>query len=436
VSDLLESLRNAVGSRHVLTDEVAISQQDYSGRYRGRALAVVRPRAALEVAAVVGACRAAGVAIVPQGGHTGLVGGGTPRGGEVVVSTARLTGVEILGSLATVGAGVTLEQLRQAAATANLRFPLDIASRDSATIGGMIATDAAGAHGASAGSMGKQLVGIEAVLADGTLVDELAGGHAVLPVIAGSEGTLAIITQARLRLQEALLGTVTVLVGVASVAEAWHLTQRVTDIEAAEVFYRNGLEQVCTAFALGDPLPQAFPCYLLIEAAGADPLSALGTALAGVAESAVAVAESVADRDRLWRLREAHTDAILRRGVPIKADLRLPVTAIDSFVIRVGDAIDALYPGAATFAYGHLLDGDLHVNVTGADPVDHAVDAAIYAEVAKLGGSVVGEHGIGIAKVDLLGLTEDPAAIAAMQATKELFDPLGILNPGVRVPQV
>lgn len=433
VSDLLESLRHVVGSRHVLIDDAAVEQQDYTGRYRGRALAVVRPGTALEVAAVIGACRDAGVALVPQGGHTGLVGGGTPRGGEVVVSTARFTNLEITDSVATAGAGVTLAELRRGAAAAGRRFPLDIASRESATIGGMIATDAAGAHGAAAGSMGKQLVGIEVVLADGTVVDELVGGESVLPVIAGSEGTLAVITQARLHLQAPLVGSVTVIVGVASVAEAWRLTGNVPDIEAAEIFYRNGLEQVCAAFGLGDPLPQAFPCYLLVEAAGPDAMSGLAGALGGA--TGVAVAESAADRDRLWRFREAHTDAILRRGVPVKADLRIPVGEIDTFVSRVVGAVGTLYPGATTFVYGHLLDGDLHVNVTGADATDHAVDVAIYSEVARLGGSVVGEHGVGIAKVGLVHLTEEPAALAAMRATKDIFDPLGILNPGVRVPQ-
>jgi FAD/FMN-containing dehydrogenase len=436
VRDLVESLRNAVGWRHVLTEDSAIEQQDYTGRYRGRALAVVRPGAALEVTEVIAACRAAGVAIVPQGGHTGLVGGGTPRGGEVVVSTARLTSIELAGGAATVGAGVTLAELRRSAAAAGRRFPLDIASRDSATVGGMIATDAAGAHGAAAGSMGNQLMGVEAVLADGAVVDELDGGESLLPVIAGSEGTLAVITRARLRLQAPLSGTVTALVGVASAAEAWRLAENVLEIEAAEIFYRNGLEQVCAAFGLGDPLPQPFACYLLVEAGGLDPLAALGGALQSVGEPAVAVAESATDRDRLWRFREAHTDAILRRGVPIKADLRLPVAAIDAFVLQVAGAVASMYPGATTFVYGHLLDGDLHINVTGADAADHGVDVAIYTEVAKLGGSVVGEHGIGVAKVDLLDLTEDAATIAAMRATKDRFDPLGILNPGVRVPQV
>lgn len=432
MADLIDPLTSVVGAEHIFTDPSSLDQQDYTGRYRGQALAVVRPADASQIAEIMRLCTEEGVAVVTQGGKTGLVGGSTPRGGELVVSTSRLDSVEIEGDSALVGAGATLSHLRAAAAANGRRFPLDIASRDSATVGGMIGTNAAGAHAAVAGAMGDQLLGVECVLADGTIVDELEVGGALLAAIAGSEGTLAVITRARLRLLPPLGATVSALVGVGSAAEANTIVSRMGNLEAAEFFYRNGLDQVCAAFELGDPLPQSHSCYLLMEFAGE--LEVLAEALEPVADDAVAVASSTNDRERLWRYREGHTDAIIRRGIPIKADVRLPQERIDDFAEGAAEAVAALHPDAATFVYGHFLDGDLHVNITGADPSDHRVDEAIYGVVASVGGSIVGEHGIGIVKPHLLHLTESPGVIAEMQATKRQYDPNGLLNPGVRVP--
>ncbi|MDH3731231.1 MAG: FAD-binding oxidoreductase [Acidimicrobiia bacterium] len=430
--DVIGSLTAIVGAEHILTDAVSVHQQDYTGRYQGEALAIVRPANTTEIASVIELCAKTGIAVVTQGGNTGLVGGSTPRGGELVLTTGRLSGVEIDESSALVGAGVTLADLRTAASAAGRRFPLDIASRDSATVGGMIGTNAGGAHAAVAGNMGRQLIGVECVLADGTIVDELDAGGEMLALIAGSEGTLAVITRARLRLLPPLGATVSVLVGVSSSVEAGEIVRSVKDIEAAEFFYRNGLEQVCAAFQLGDPLAQHHPCYLLLEATGE--VEAWAGALGSVAEEAVAIGSSAADRERLWRYREGHTDAIIRRGIPIKADVKLPQDRIDDFAAGAMAAVAALYPQAATFVYGHFLDGDLHVNITGADPTDHRVDEAIYQVVADVGGSIIGEHGIGIAKAHLIHMTESPDDIAEMMATKERLDPRGLLNPGVRVP--
>ncbi|MEE8332171.1 MAG: FAD-binding oxidoreductase [Acidimicrobiia bacterium] len=430
--DLVDSIASVVGAEHIFTDPPSVDQQDYTGRYRGQALAVVRPADATQIAEIMRLCTEAGVAVVTQGGKTSLVGGSTPRGGELVLSMSRFDGIEIDGESVLVDAGVVLSDLRAVASAHGRRFPLDIASRDSATVGGMIGTNAAGAHAAVAGSMGEQLLGVECVLADGTIVDELEMGGELLAVIAGSEGTLAIITRARLRLLPPLETTVSALVGVGSAAEANAIVRRIGNIEAAEFFYRNGLDQVCAAFELGDPLPQSHSCYLLIEAAGE--LEALAGALESVAQDAVAVASSTSDRERLWRYREGHTDAIIRLGVPIKADVRLPQERMDDFATGAGEAVAALYPSAATFVYGHLLDGDLHVNITGADPSDHRVDEAIYHVVADVGGSIIGEHGIGIAKAHLLHLTESSEDIAEMRAIKKQYDPSGLLNPGVRVP--
>lgn len=433
MAGLLDDLIAVVGRAHVLTDGVATAQTDYTGRYQGHARVVVRPADTAQAAGVVAACSAGLVPVVPQGGHTGLVGGGTPRGGEVVVSTVRMSEIGVEGRTIVAGAGATLTAVRAAAEAADLRFPLDIASRDSATIGGMIATNAAGAYAAVAGPMGDQLVGVEGVLADGSVVDELDGGSRLLPHAAGSEGTLAIITRARLRLTAPTGNTATALVGLATSAEGERLAGGVVGIEAAEIIYRRGLEQVCATYAMSDPLPDPHPCYVLLEAAGDDPMSALGVALSSVPDTTVAVAVSPGDRMRLWRYRELHTDAILRLGVPIKLDLRVPPEAVDEFVHEASAAITATAPTAATFVFGHLLDGDLHVNVVGTDPGDRRIEEVVYRLVARLGGSIVGEHGVGTAKADLLWLTEDPGALSEIRATKDRLDPDGILNPGVRM---
>ena len=325
---LLRALAGVVGQAHVLTGDAAAGYGvDWTGRFGGQPAAVVRPRDTAEVAAVLALCTEAGVPVVPQGGNTGLVGGGVPVHGEVVLSLARLDRLgpaDLDAAQVTAGAGVTLELV--AGAAPGLDLGVLIASRASATVGGAIATNAGGLRVLRYGPMRAQLRGIEAVLADGTVLSHLAGlvkdntGYDYPALLAGSEGTLAVITRARLRLVRRPDGLVTVLAGLADPAEAHRLARRaVTEVPgllSAEFFTAAGLDVLASRAGLPAPLARPAPCYLLLEAAGPGALDDLA-GLAGDRDAAVA--ESAADRARLWAYRERHPEAAGFLGHPGQA---------------------------------------------------------------------------------------------------------------------
>ncbi|MCC5949345.1 MAG: FAD-binding oxidoreductase [Nitriliruptoraceae bacterium] len=448
---LLAALRAAVGARHVLTDPdlTAPHETDWTGRFTGRARAVVRPGDTDEVAAVLRACAAAGVPVVPQGGNTGLVGGGVPGDGEVVISCTRLDAldpVDLEAAQVTVGAGATLARVQAHARAAGLAFPVDLGARDSATIGGMVATNAGGVRVLRYGAMRAQVVGIEAVTAAGRVVRRLSGlvkdnaGYDLPGLIAGSEGTLAIVTRVRLRLAPAWAQRVVALVAVDGVAAAQRVLAavrgEVAALEAAEFMFADGVELVCSVSGTTPPFPQPAPAYLLLECADrADPTDALAGALADLPEVRdVAVATDGPGRARLWALREGHTEAINSLGVPIKLDVSLPASALPGFAERVPQVVQAIDPGARTVLFGHLGDGNLHVNVVGADASGHAIDDAVLRLTVELGGSISAEHGIGRAKLPWMALHRDTDDVAAMRAIKAALDPTGLLNPDVLFP--
>jgi FAD/FMN-containing dehydrogenase len=422
---VIEELRAVVGAQHVLVDaDVRAGYEvDWTGRYRGSTPCVVRPGSVDEVAAVVSVCRSAGVAIVPQGGNTGLVGGGVPLGGEVVLSLQRFTALEpvdVLAGQMTVGAGVTLGAVQSTARAAGLDFGVDLSARDSATIGGMVATNAGGLHHLRFGSMRANVVGIEAVLADGSIVRRMSGltkdntGFDLVGLLCGSEGTLGIVTVVRLRLVPAARDVVTAVVGVASVADAVAAvaTMRgVVALRAAEVW-------------VSMPSPVTAPVSLLLEWEGA--VDALGTL--GDVESVVAEDES--RRRDLWHFRESITEAINAVGVPHKLDVTLPAASLASFGEEV---LDVTAPHR-TFLFGHGGDGNIHVNVVGPAADDLSVDEAVLQLVAAKGGSISAEHGIGTAKKAWLSLSRSDAEIATMRAIKHALDPTGTLNPNVLLP--
>jgi len=446
---LLTRLREVVGDRHCLTDAAlrASYEVDWTRRFRGEALAVVRPGSTDEVSGVLRACGDAGAAIVPQGGNTGLVGGSVPRGGEVVLSLLRLDGVEEVDADAgemTVGAGVTLAAAQAAARSAGWEVGVDLGARDSATIGGMLATNAGGVNVLRHGPMRRQMLGFEAVLADGTLISRLPGmpkdntGYDLGAMLAGSEGTLAVITRARLRLVPRLAHRVVAVAGFESADAAVHAAARARrelgSLVALELFTDAGMQLVMRHAGVGAPFPQRRPFYLLLEAGSdrgepTDDLVALLDGL-GVAEAA-AVADDAAGRHRLWQLRERHTEAINAEGVPHKLDVSVPMPRYAEMVVRAPSVVAAVDPGARTIVYGHVGDGNVHVNVLGPAPDDEAVDDAVLELVLELGGSISAEHGIGVAKVDWLVRDRGEAAVAAMRAIKAALDPAGILNPGV-----
>ena len=449
---LLDALRAAVGPAHVLTDADlrASYETDWTGRWHGEALAVVRPASTGEVVAALQACAAAGVVVIPQGGNTGLVGGSVPRAvsprAQVVVSMLRLRDLEPVDAVAgevTVGAGVTLGVLQAHARAAGFGFGVDLGSRDSATIGGMIATNAGGIHVLRHGPMRAQLLGIEAVLADGSVVRRLPGmvkdntGYHLPSLLAGSEGTLALITRAHLRLVPLLPRRAVALVALSTTADAvslaGELRRSLPSLAAAELFYGEGLELVLRHAGGEPPFRDRHPVYLLVEVEGeADPTQMLVGAVA--ASSVVAdavVASDQAGRERLWRLRERHTEAINAEGIPHKLDVALPIGRMAEFVDRAVQAVEATSPGASTYLYGHIGEGNLHLGIIGPGPDDEAVDDAVLRLVVEMGGTTSAEHGVGIAKTGWLEADRGPADVGAMRAIKRALDPRGMLNPGV-----
>lgn len=443
---LLAALRAAVGPGHVLTDpEVCASYEaDWTGRFRGRSAAVVRPSTTRQVAQVLVACGTHGVAVVPQGGNTGLVGGSVPRAGEVVLSLRRLAEigpVDPASGQLTVGAGCSLAAARQAARSAGLEVGIDFAARDSATVGGMVATNAGGEHVLRHGSMRAQLAGVEAVLADGTVVRRLSGlakdnaGYDLASLLAGSEGTLAVITAVRVQLVPADRHRAAVLLAVADLADLVPLVARaragLPGLRAAEFFLADGMRLVREH--TGWPAPvRAGAAYLLLEAGGPmDPTEELAQTLDGArGVVAAAVASTAADRVALWRYREAHAEAINARGVPVKLDVAVPLAALTELLRDLPGTVAAADPAATVVLFGHAAEANVHVNVLGAADGE-AVEESVLRRVAGLGGTISAEHGVGVAKARWLSLTRDPADIAAMRALKAAWDPAGLLNPGV-----
>jgi FAD/FMN-containing dehydrogenase len=347
----------------------------------------------------------------------------------------------------TVGAGATLAAVQAHARSAGYAFGVDLGARDSATIGGMIATNAGGIQVLRHGPMRQQLVGLEAALADGTLVRRLPGmvkdntGYHFPSLLAGSEGTLAVVTRARLRLAplpaRRAVGLVA-LEGADEAAElAGELRRRLPNLLAAELFFEEGMALVLRHAGGARPFPAAYPAYLLVEVDGAsDPTSGLVDALedCGRLVRDAVICNEEAERERVWRLRERHTESVNAEGVPHKLDVGVPAGRIGEFVRRVRVAVAQAAPGASLYLYGHIGDGNLHVNVVGPPPEDEAVDAAVLELAISMGGTISAEHGIGVAKTAWLVADRGEADVSAMRAIKRALDPGGTLNPGVLIP--
>jgi FAD/FMN-containing dehydrogenase len=444
---LTEELAAITGEANVLTgrDVMAGYVTDWTGRYRGTAACVVRPASTAEVAEVIQACARRGTAIVPQGGNTGLVGGSVPwrRGAAagtappVVLSTRALRGlgpVDLVAGQVTAGAGVTIAELGAHARKAGFSYGVDLASRDSATVAGTIATNAGGVHTVRYGFTRAQVLGLEAVLADGSIVSRLSGltsdnaGYDLPGLLAGSEGTLGVITAARLRLWPAETALTTLLVGADGIESAAALYARIRAaadrVQAAEYFEAEGVELVRRLAGLPLPLGREYPAYLLAETAG----PGAAERLADVPELAdAAVATDPAGRGRLWAYREQHTEAISAVGIPHKLDVAVPMGELGAFRRALGE----LAEGTRAIVFGHVGVGNLHINVLGPAPDDERADEAVLRLAASHGGTVSAEHGIGRAKARWLPLSRSAAEIAAMRAVKAALDPAGLLNPGV-----
>jgi FAD/FMN-containing dehydrogenase len=461
---LLEALRQAIGASQVLTEgDLSAWELDWRKRWRGKALAVVRPGSTAEVAAVVKLCAAHGASIVPQGGNTGLVGGGVPdaSGLQVLLSLARLNrvrGIDPANLTMTVDAGCVLQALQQAADDAGLLFPLSLAAEGSCTIGGNLATNAGGTQVLRYGNARELCLGLEVVTAAGEVWDGLAGlrkdntGYDLRDLFIGSEGTLGIITGATLKLFPRPAASLTAL------ATCDSLERCVTLLALAQARLGAGLTgfEVMNAFSLAlvakhfpqltQPLATA-PWTVLLEVADSDgegPARARFEALleAALEQSLIgdaAVAESLAQSAALWQLREAIPLAQSEEGVNVKHDISLPVSAIAAFCAATDAALAAAFPGMRLVNFGHLGDGNLHYNVqcpAGAEAAEflarheHAINTVVYDAVMARGGSFSAEHGIGALKRDELAARKSAVAIGMMRAIKQALDPQGRLNPG------
>ena len=457
-------LAAVVGAAQVLTAaaDVAPYLTDWRGRFRGRARAIVRPQSTAEVAAVVAACAEAGVPIVPQGGNTGQCGGATPDDGgtAIVLSLTRMNRVRAVdrdNATLTVEAGVTLAAVQQAAADAGMLFPLSLAAEGSCTIGGNLSTNAGGTAVLRYGNTRELVLGVEAVLADGRVWDGLRGlrkdntGYDLKQLFIGAEGTLGIVTAAVLKLYPAPRVRVTALAAVADVTAAVRLLRALKSALGDRLVGFELMSALSLALsrkhgsALPDPLP-GHPWYVLAQADDCTPdaplaaqvESALAAALAdGTAADAV-IAQSGAQAQELWTLRENIAEAQRREGPNIKHDVSVPVSAIPRFLDEAAAALTAALPGLRFVTFGHLGDGNLHYNL--AAPEGAAAEAfmantlranrIVHDLVAAHGGSISAEHGIGQLKRAELVRYKSPVELDLMRAIKAALDPRGILNPG------
>jgi FAD/FMN-containing dehydrogenase len=443
--DLEHAIAKVVGNANVLSDPDLTSsyERDWTGRYQGRARLVVRPQDTAEVAGVIAACADVGAAVVPQGGNTGLVGASVPRGGEVVVSLQGLSQIDEVDTAVgqvTVGAGATLAALQAAARAAGEDAALDFAARDSCTVGGLVACDAGGARALRHGTARAHVAGLEAVLADGSVISRLAGltkdnaGYDLPMLLVGSEGTLGIITRVRWQLEPLLTARVAALVPLGSAAEAAALfaalRAHAPSLESCDFFLDEGLQLVLDHQRRESPVRTRASFYVLAEcAARSDPTEELAQALGQAGIEDALVADDTASRERLWALREGHSEAINAVGIPHKLDVGVPLHELSGFLDRVPGAVtDA--GGERTILFGHLGDGNVHVNVLGSDPDDIRVDDAVLELVLECGGTISAEHGVGVAKARWLERARGEAEVAAMRAIKRALDPDNLLNPG------
>lgn len=451
-SDLLAQLQAIVGRDHAFDDaeRCGAFERDATGRFGTRGLGVVRPADAEQVAQVLRLCAARDVPVVPQGGNTGLSGGGVPQPGELVLSLTRLDNVgdpDRYSHQLVVGAGATLEAVQARAADAGLEFPLDFPARGSATIGGMVATNAAGSSALRWGAMRAHVRGMQVVLADGRTPTRIGGvpkdnaGFDWPALITGSEGTLAVVTAVQLQLRPRTGDRVAALIGADDHAAAARLVADLRaelgeDLEAADVADRSSVEAVLRHRELREPLARACGSYLFLTVLGGEAvLERLVAVLdaAGVAEDAVAVADDEAGRTALWAYREHVNESLRTLGVVQKYDVSLPLGSIDRFAVECARRLRTEDAQARLFLFGHLGDGNLHVNVVGRGPHGadgRRIDASILGLVGELGGSIDAEHGVGVSKRDHLGRTRGADEISAMVDLKRALDPRGILNPG------
>ncbi len=466
---LLDAIRAVVGDRGILTDasDTAAASEDWRRLYKGRTSAVIRPGNTDEVAAVVKLCVAAGVPIVTQGGNTSMVGGAVPNedGSELVLSTARLNRVRDIDPVdmtLTIEAGVTLKAAQNFAAEKGCLLPLSISSEGTAQIGGVLAVNAGGNNTVRYGNARDLVLGLEAVLPDGTIWNGLRRlrkdntGYCLRQLFVGSEGTLGIITAAVLKLVPQPKETAVAFCAVATAADALELFARVQAHDAAAISAFELMSGLGTSFVLKHipnaalPVEKPAPFYVLVELATPRPNAGLRASLEFVLEGALtdgvvqdaAIAESEAQRAAIWRLREEHSEAQKREGASVKNDVSVPVSKVPAFIDEATAACEKLIPGVRCVPFGHMGDGNIHFNLeqpVGADPAwfldqDHPIMETVNEVVRKYDGSFSAEHGIGKLKPYMMPDWRGGAELALMRRIKDALDPLGLMNPGKVLP--
>jgi FAD/FMN-containing dehydrogenase len=460
-----------LGARGLTRDSELIEPwlTDWRGRYTGRALALASPASTAEVSALMRLCNRFGVPVVPQGGNSGMSGGATPdeSGEAIVLSLRRMNAIRRLDGEAreaTCEAGVILQTLHEAAAPEGLRFPLTLGGKGSATIGGLISTNAGGTQVLRHGSMRAQVLGIEAVLADGSVFDALVPlkkdnrGFDLKQLLIGSEGTLGIVTAATLRLLPALADRAVLWAGLGSVGDTrallLHAESRAgSALEGFEIMPRHSLEAVL-AHAKGarSPLQGAHEWNALIELAAdreaAATLPGLAQDLlesafeAGLVEDAT-IAANEAQAGQFWLLRDEIAPAERALGPAMQHDVSVPVSRMAEFVSAAVPQVEQRFPGTKAVAFGHLGDGNVHFHVLAPQGAvrgeweeveGKGISAYVHDLVTCWGGSISAEHGIGQLKRDELARLGDPVQLMMMRRIKQALDPHGLLNPGKLVP--
>lgn len=424
---------------------------DWSGDDPHRPAVVLRPRTVADVSAMLRACHAADQPLAIQGGRTGLSGGATPRPGEWVLSTERLTGIAELDTdskTITVGAGVTLQRIQEAADEAGLAFPLDLGARGSCVAGGLVATNAGGNQVIQRGMARALVLGLEAVLADGTVIashNKLLKNNAgfdLKQLFIGSEGALGVVTQVTFRLFGKMAGRPAALCAAHAfddvIALLHHVETRLGAVSAFEVMWADYYRAAVKAAGQKDPLGGDGAYYVLIETEGSEEArarEALEAALMSALEDGriadAVVAQSGPQAATFWAIRDGVAELIPEMAPVNTFDVGVPIPAMEAFVAATRDALAAAFERCRALVFGHIADGNLHLLVSTGDAADkQAIYETVYTVVGRFGGTVTAEHGVGVNKKRWLGLCRTAQEIALMRTLKNALDPKGILNPG------
>lgn len=469
--DALSELKEYLGPKGFSDDPDILAPwlTDWRGRFTGRAAALISPANSTEVAHVVRICAQHGVAIVPQGGNSGMVAGATPdkSGEQIILSLRRMNRLEPIdpdSGLVRCDAGVILQNLHEAAARQGRRFPLTLGGKGSATIGGLVSTNAGGTQVLRHGTMRNLIAGVEAVLPDGSVYDAMAPlkkdnrGYDLKHLLIGGEGTIGIVTAAVVQTVPALLDRCVIWAGVDSPDQAYRMlvfmqTRARDRLEGFEILPSHALESVIRHIAgTRAPLETKHQWHILMELVQDHPTQSSPAALAsdlledaiqnGLIENAT-LASSESQADALWKIRDSIAEAERAAGPALQHDISVPVDAMAKFIESESPAIEKRWPGTSIVAFGHLGDGNIHFHVKAPHGIDvdlwyagdaRAITAFVYDRVSSYKGSLSAEHGIGQAKIAEFERLTDAVRLASLRAIKNALDPRGIMNPGKLVP--